>query len=170
MSQWCCSAQIVAVALSSGLAGCGTIALFGKYDIPQRPEVAAAPWPKLIDTPNAPPVGTYTPAVPNPAEGAATLSDLSVAGTAANVRAAQLAAPLAAEPGQAGAPAVQQAPEPRAQAAPAVPRPGQLGTAADDEIAAAAAARAAALARPVISDAERAAMLEAAGRTPPPAE
>ncbi len=147
MFRHCCSAQIVAaalVALVAGLSGCGSAALFTEYDIPERPEVAAAPWPKLIDTPSAPPVGTYTAAVPDPTEGIATQADLGAVGAEATARAARLAAPVGAPQGVDG---------------PAAP--------SDSELAAAAAARAAALAGPVISDAERAAMLEAARRSPP---
>jgi hypothetical protein len=158
MSRFCCSAQIVAAAsaaallaaLPGALAGCGTMELFHTYDLPEDPKVAAAPWPRLIDTPAAPPVGVYTPAVPDPAAGVLAQSDLAAAGAAADARAAELAAPVAA-------PVVPQA-EP-AGAPPAAP--------ADSGLAAAAAARAAALAGPVITDAERAAMLEAANRQPP---
>jgi hypothetical protein len=154
MSRFCCSAQIVAAALFAALpgtlAGCGTRALFHTYDLPENPSVAAAPWPKLIDTPAAPPVGVYTPAVPDPAAGVLAQSDLAAAGAAADARAAELAAPVSAPVGR-GAES--------AGAAPARP--------ADSGLAAAAAARAAALAGPVITDAERAVMLEAAGRQPP---
>ncbi len=143
MSCSCCSAQIVAAALvaalAAGLSSCGSVAIFGEYDIPESPQVAVAPWPKLVDTPAAPPVGTYTAAVPDPAEGVLTQADLGAAGAEANARGAGLAAPIVA---------VDQ-------------------RAAENAIAAAAAARAAALAGPVISDAERAAMIEAAQRTPP---
>lgn len=141
MARLCCSARIVAVVLcSAGLTGCGSVALFGKYDLAESPEVAAAPWPKLIDTPAAPPVGVYTPSVPDPAEGAQAQKDLGFAAAAATSRAAQLARPVAVE---------------------AEPAPSDLGAAAE-----AAAGRAAELSAPVISDAERAAMLEAARRQP----
>jgi ribonuclease E len=165
MFRSCCSAQIVAAALAAAtLSSCGSIALFDQYDIPESPEVAAAPWPKLIDTPPAPPVGTYTAAVPDPAEGVATQADLGAAGAAANARAAALAAPVVAPvDAPVAAPVVAKQGADRGEAAPV-----QGGaTPAESALAAAAAARAAALAAPVIPDAERAAMLEAARRSPP---
>lgn len=38
--------------------------------------MAEAPYPKLVDTPSAPPPGTYTDAVPNPIRGIAARVDL----------------------------------------------------------------------------------------------
>jgi hypothetical protein len=95
MTRFCCNAQIVAAAtLLAGLAGCGTVELFGKYDLPESPEVAAAPWPRLVDTPAAPPVGVYTDEVPDPAEGVLAESDLGTAAASANARAADLSRPV----------------------------------------------------------------------------
>jgi hypothetical protein len=81
----------------AGLAGCGTVELFGKYDLPESPEVAAAPWPRLVDTPDVPRVGVYSAAVPNPAEGAAAQTDLGAAAASANARAVELAQPVIGE-------------------------------------------------------------------------
>ena len=95
MPRFCCTAQIVAAAVAmAALAGCGTVELFGKYDLPESPEVAAAPWPRLVDTPPAPPVGVYTAAVPDPAEGVLAQRDLAAAAAGANARAAELSAPV----------------------------------------------------------------------------
>jgi hypothetical protein len=97
MPRFCCSAQIVAAAALAGaamLAGCGTVELFGKYDLPESPEVAAAPWPRLVDTPAAPPVGVYSEQVPDPTEGVAAQADLGAAAAGANARAAELAPPV----------------------------------------------------------------------------
>lgn len=122
-------------AMGVGLSGCGTVDLFGQYDIPESTDVAAAPWPRLVDVPEAPPVGEYTDAVPNPVEGAMAQADLGAASTAASARAAELAGTDTGA-GQPGA--------------------GMI---------AAANARAAALSRPVISPAEREAMLARARQT-----
>ena len=95
MSRFCCSAQMVAaLGLTVVLAGCGTVELFGQYDLPESPEVAAAPWPRLIDTPSAPPVGTYSAAVPDPAEGALAQGELGAVAAAARARAAELSQPV----------------------------------------------------------------------------
>ena len=91
MKRLCCTAQIVALAL---LSGCGTVELFGKYDLPEGPDIESAPWPKLSDTPAAPPVGTYTDKVPDPATGIAIQIDLAAAGAAAAKEAEALAEPV----------------------------------------------------------------------------
>ncbi|MEM9060244.1 MAG: hypothetical protein AAGD13_07245 [Pseudomonadota bacterium] len=77
-----------------GLSGCGTVGLFGAYDLPQSPEVAEAAWPRLIDTPPAPAPGEFTARVPDPATGERTQTDLSVASAFAEERAAVLSAPV----------------------------------------------------------------------------
>ncbi|MEM7745465.1 MAG: hypothetical protein AAF409_17320 [Pseudomonadota bacterium] len=74
------------LALCLALAGCGTVELFGRYDLPEKPGTAEAPWPRLVDVPSAPPVGTYTAAVPDPAEGVAAQQDLSVQAIVADIR------------------------------------------------------------------------------------
>ena len=57
-------------------AGCGTVALFGEYDIPESADVAEADWPRLADIPPAPSAGTYGEAAPDPAQGAAVAREL----------------------------------------------------------------------------------------------
>lgn len=76
------------------LAGCGSIALFGKYDVPESPEVAAAPWPQLVDVPAALPPGSYGPSAPDPAIGVATQAALSRASAEAIPRATTLSQPV----------------------------------------------------------------------------
>lgn len=75
-------------------AGCGSVALFGEYDIPESPEVAAAPWPRLIDVPEALPRGSYGPAAPDPAIGIATEIALEHASAEARPRAEALSRPV----------------------------------------------------------------------------
>lgn len=76
------------------LAGCGTVDLFGEYDIPESPDVAAAPWPRLAEVPEAPPRGSYTAAVPDPAVGVMARADLGRVATRAAARAAVLDDPV----------------------------------------------------------------------------
>lgn len=61
------------------LAGCGATELFGRYDVPEAPGTADAPWPRLADTPQPPPAGTYDAAVPDPARGIASAVALDLA-------------------------------------------------------------------------------------------
>jgi len=81
----------------AGLSGCGTVGLFGEYDLPESPEVAAAPWPRLVDVPAAPAVGSYTADVPDPAVGRRTLEELGVEASVASARAEALAGPVLSE-------------------------------------------------------------------------
>ncbi|MEM1162698.1 MAG: hypothetical protein AAGJ28_17365 [Pseudomonadota bacterium] len=76
------------------LTGCGTVDLFGRYDLPEDPATADAPYPRLVDTPAAPAPGTYTAAVPDPADGAALLTDLTATAVAAEIRRDALSAPV----------------------------------------------------------------------------
>ena len=106
MADLCCSAQYVAaggfrktrlaarLAVLMVLAGCGTVELFGRYDLPEGADVEAAPYPRLIDVPTAPQRGTYTAAVPDPAEGARTQADLSAAAAVAENVADDLSGPV----------------------------------------------------------------------------
>ena len=84
----------MAVVTAAPLAGCGTIGLFGAYDLPEGPHIAAAPWPRLIDTPAAPPVGVYSAAVPDAATAALAERELGAAAAAADARAAALSGPV----------------------------------------------------------------------------
>lgn len=94
MKRLCCTAQFVAALV---LSGCGTVDVFGRYDLPESPEVADAPYPRLIDTPAAAPAGTYTAAVPDPANGARAQTNLAASSVSANARAQSLAAPVLSE-------------------------------------------------------------------------
>jgi hypothetical protein len=91
MKAFLCSA---AIALAAPLAGCGGAALFVEHPLPESAAVDAAPWPRLVDTPTAPPKGTYTAAVPDPAVGVATATDLHQAARDAAARAVELEAPV----------------------------------------------------------------------------
>lgn len=76
------------------LQGCGTVEIFGRYDIPESPEVAEAPYPRLVDTPEAPPPGSYDEDVPDPVVGTAILVDLTEEARASARRAAILNDPV----------------------------------------------------------------------------
>ncbi|HET7408630.1 MAG TPA: hypothetical protein VFJ13_00385 [Paracoccaceae bacterium] len=91
------TAHFVAGLSLLALAGCGTVGLFGEYDIPESPDVADAPWPKLVDVPEAPPVGVYTEDVPDPGVGIVTQADLGHAASEASARAAALESPVISE-------------------------------------------------------------------------
>jgi hypothetical protein len=90
---WCTAQFVAALALS----GCGTVGLFGEYDLPEDPAVEAAPWPRLVDTPTAPPVGEYTDAVPDPTRGEMVNRRLTAEAAVAAVRAGELAGPVIPE-------------------------------------------------------------------------
>ncbi len=95
MTRLCCTAQFVAaLAVAIGLSGCGTVELFGQYELSELPGTEEAPYPRLIDTPSAPPVGTYTPAVPNPERGSDVLERLTTEALVSDVRARDLARPV----------------------------------------------------------------------------
>ena len=91
MRRLCCTAQFVA---ALALAGCGTVEVFGQYDLKEGPTVADAPWPRLVDTPVTPEKGTYTAAVPDPKSGEARRTELSDAAADAAARAAALSGPV----------------------------------------------------------------------------
>ena len=91
MLRLCCTAQFVAALL---LAGCGTVEVFGKYDLPEDPSVESTPYPRLVDTPTAPAVGEYSAAVPDPERGAGVTRDLTTEAALASVRARELSAPI----------------------------------------------------------------------------
>lgn len=100
----CCTAQFAAIqtgctlvlctALFTALAGCGTVALFGTYDLPESPGVAEAPYPRLIDVPEATPPGTYSADIPDPAQGDRVQGDLAAEAVVAEVRRGTLAGPV----------------------------------------------------------------------------
>lgn len=88
---------IVSLALAAALAGCGSARLFSGIDAPESADVAEAPWPRLVDTPQAPPPGSYTEDVPDPAVGVATVVELGEAARQARARAEVLAPPVLSE-------------------------------------------------------------------------
>lgn len=90
----CHAIRAVVVLTPLMLGACGTVGLFGEYDLPESPEVDATPYPRLVDVPAAPPPGTYTEAVPDPAEGVALLSDLGPVASGTTARAQTLTAPV----------------------------------------------------------------------------
>lgn len=98
MARVFCTARLVAAGLLATLvlAGCDTIGMFDKFDLPEGPEVATAPWPRLVDVPSAPPVGTYSEAVPDPAVGKRVVENLSVEAAVAKARAQPLDEPVIA--------------------------------------------------------------------------
>ncbi|MEM7508718.1 MAG: hypothetical protein AAF415_18455 [Pseudomonadota bacterium] len=82
------------MALLLAVPACGTVDLFGSYDLPESEDVAEAPWPRLADVPEAPPPGSYSNQVPDPAKGFAILTDLGAAANSSGERATTLAAPV----------------------------------------------------------------------------
>lgn len=77
------------------LSGCGLGGdVFASYDLPESPDVADAPWPRLADAPAAIAPGTYTAAAPDPAVGEAVVQDLTAEAAAAAARAAEAGKPL----------------------------------------------------------------------------
>lgn len=84
----------IAAFLLLPLAGCGSADLFRNHAVPESPGVAAAPWPRLVDTPAAPPKGSFAAGVPDPARGAAATVALGLAARDAAARAEALSAPV----------------------------------------------------------------------------
>lgn len=103
MARLCCSAQYVAgrAGLKLGVlllvGACGTVDLFGRYDLPEGPEVETTPYPRLVDVPQAPERGSYTAAVPDPLQGARTQADLSAEAVLAEKVAKDLSGPVISE-------------------------------------------------------------------------
>ncbi len=94
MNGFLCSAAIL---LLVSLAGCGSAKLFSAHPVPESPGIADGPWPRLVDTPEAPAKGTYGAGVPDPAAGAAATTELGLAAREAAVRAEVLAEPVLTE-------------------------------------------------------------------------
>ena len=88
---------LLVISVAMALGACGTSELFGVYDVPEAPGTAEAPWPRLVDTPDAPPPGTYTDAVPDPATGIATSTQLTLVSGAASSRAGAPSEPVVDE-------------------------------------------------------------------------
>ncbi|MEM7061179.1 MAG: hypothetical protein AAF557_26675 [Pseudomonadota bacterium] len=95
MKRICCTAQFVAaLALVATVSACGTVEIFSTYDLPESETVADAPWPRLVDTPTAPPPGEFSAQVPDPAVGERIQVDMAAAAVAAEARAKALAGPV----------------------------------------------------------------------------
>ena len=94
MNGFLCSAAFL---LLVSLAGCGSAKLFTSHPVPESPGVGEAPWPRLVDTPEAPAKGTYGPGVPDPAVGIATTVELGLVARDAAARAEVLNQPVLTE-------------------------------------------------------------------------
>jgi hypothetical protein len=94
MNGFLCSAALLVLA---SLAGCGSAELFGAYPVAKSQSGAEAPWPRLVDTPTAPPKGEYSEAVPDPAAGVAATAQLGILARDATARAEALAEPVLSE-------------------------------------------------------------------------
>ncbi len=94
MNGFLCSAVFL---LLVSLAGCAGAGLFGAHPVPESPGIADAPWPRLVDTPEAPAKGTYGPGVPDPAAGVAATVELGLVARDAAERAEVLAEPVLTE-------------------------------------------------------------------------
>lgn len=87
----------LALMVTAALAACGTARLFTGTQMAESPGVAEAPWPRLVDTPEAPPPGTWTEDVPDPAVGVATVVELTEVARSGAARAETLAPPVLTE-------------------------------------------------------------------------
>ncbi len=76
------------------LAGCESVRLFADYEVVESPEVADAPWPRLVEVPAAPPPGRYGPGVPDPATGIAVETALGLGARQAEGRLGGAGAPV----------------------------------------------------------------------------
>ncbi|MEM6678417.1 MAG: hypothetical protein AAF675_11160 [Pseudomonadota bacterium] len=71
--------------------------LFGTYDVPEQPETAEAPYPRLVDVPTAPPPGSFTADAPDPSTGVALRVALGDEAAAQNEAARRLDGPVLTE-------------------------------------------------------------------------
>ena len=94
MNGFWCGAAFLLLAM---LAGCGSAKVFGAFPVDDSAGASDAPWPRLVDTPTAPPEGTYNAAVPDPANGVAITAQLGIVASDAAVRAEVLNAPVLTE-------------------------------------------------------------------------
>lgn len=87
--------HIVRTALLALLtAACGDPEIFDRVAAPESPGVAEAAYPKLADTPPSAPVGVYTTAAPDPANGDAVLIELASEASDADTRKAKIEGPV----------------------------------------------------------------------------
>jgi hypothetical protein len=89
--------RLLAGILLAMQAGCGSAKLFGVHPEAESPDPAGFEWPRLVDTPAAPPKGQYSAAVPDPAQGTAVEVELHIAARAAQERAEATAMPVLTE-------------------------------------------------------------------------
>ncbi|MEM1385039.1 MAG: hypothetical protein AAGG06_15530 [Pseudomonadota bacterium] len=89
--------RIGAAILTLTLAGCGSVELLGTYRVPESPEVAEAPWPRLIDTPAPLAEDEFTADAPDPAAASALQADLDGLAPSAAARRNAVAAPVVDE-------------------------------------------------------------------------
>jgi hypothetical protein len=90
---WCSAALLLLVSL----AGCGSAKLFRAYPVDDSAGASELPWPRLVDTPAAPPEGTYSATVPDPAQGVAITAQLGIVSGDAAIRAETLNEPVLTE-------------------------------------------------------------------------
>lgn len=91
------STTLAMIPIAWVLSSCGTSELFGKYDLPEGPEVATAPYPRLVDVPAAPAAGSYSDEAPDPAAGRAVIDELAPVTAEQAARAEVLSAPVLTE-------------------------------------------------------------------------
>ena len=94
MNGFLCSAAFL---LLMSLAGCASAGLFSTHPVPAPTGDVEAPWPRLVDTPEAPAKGSYGAGVPDPAAGVAATVDLGLAARDAAERAEALNEPVLTE-------------------------------------------------------------------------
>ncbi len=94
MNGFLCSAAFL---LLVSLAGCSSAKLFSAHPVSESPGAAEAPWPRLVDTPQAPAKGSYGAGVPDPAAGVAATVELGLAARDAAERAEALNEPVLTE-------------------------------------------------------------------------
>jgi len=84
----------VALIAAAALAGCDSVRLLNDYRVVESPDMAAQPWPRLVDVPAAPAPGSYSADVPDPAGGGTIAAVLSERAATAAARRERLAAPV----------------------------------------------------------------------------
>ncbi len=94
MNGFLCSAAFL---LLASLTGCGSAKPFSAHPVSESASAADAPWPLLVDTPDAPAKGTYGAGVPDPAVGVAATVQLGIAARDAAARAEALGEPVLTE-------------------------------------------------------------------------
>lgn len=90
-------AAMAGAVLLLGLGGCESFRLFNDYTTVESPEVADAPWPRLVDVPDAPEAGSYDASVPDPVEGVAVQSELGARAANNAARLEEARAPVLSE-------------------------------------------------------------------------